>query len=270
MIWAAWFQARSATTAQQQEADRQEKHLRRHLARRYLYQLMDAVDSLLHRVDNWAHREGARYSEGLHPGYWEMTSLYVIARALGAERIMALEGVYVDLEALSKGEVRLKERVVEDAIGKALGHGLFHYHRLTLAEACLDRHGDGFRLLTYSEFLHRYEDPLWNLEVLLDPVRQAFASLRQERLDQLDRSLTSLSKRIREDFGLSPYGGCPFRTVRARQRSARAPECNCSPREPAARKAPVPTTPHRNSGAEASRRVLERDEADRCNDAARE
>ena len=36
------------------------------------------MNSLLLRVDNWAHRGGPRYAEGLHPGYWEITSLYVL------------------------------------------------------------------------------------------------------------------------------------------------------------------------------------------------
>ena len=61
----------------------------------------------------------------------------------------------------------------------------------------LDRTGDEFRLLTYSEFLRRYEDPEWNLKSLLEPARQAFASLRQEKLEELEQSLTSLSKCIR-------------------------------------------------------------------------
>jgi hypothetical protein len=43
---------------------------------------------------------------------------------------------------------------------------LFCYHRLALAEAVLDRVGDEFRLLTYSEFLRRYEDPEWNLKII--------------------------------------------------------------------------------------------------------
>ena len=76
---------------------------------------------------------------------------------------------------------------------KAFGHGLFYYHRLALAEAALGRSGDEFRVLTYSEFLRRYEDPEWNLKSLLEPVRQAFNSLNQEDLEKLGKSLTSLS-----------------------------------------------------------------------------
>lgn len=206
----AWLQARNVASLQREQAARQEEQRRaesaallqerrRLLARRYLYQLRDAADSLLYRVDNWAHRGGAEWTEGLYPGYWEVTNLYVVARALGAERVLALEGVYVDLHALSSDkDPKLPERAVEKAVENAFGQGLFYYHRLALAEAVLDRPGDEFRLLTYSEFLRRYKDPVWNLESLLEPARQAFGSLSEKRLEWLEQSLKNLSKCIRE------------------------------------------------------------------------
>jgi hypothetical protein len=197
-IGGSWLLARNTARLQREAADQLEKQHRAEsrqlLARRYLYQLGDAVDSFLHRVDNWAHRGGPRYAEGLHPGYWEITSLYVVARALAAERILALQGVYVEFQALSSsGDTDLPQRAVEEAVRKAFGHELFYYHRLALAEAALDRSGEEFRLLIYSEFLRRYEDPEWNLKSLLEPVRQAFNSLNKERLEELGKSLRSLS-----------------------------------------------------------------------------
>jgi len=209
-IGGAWLQARNAAKLQREQAARQEEQRRAEsaallqvrrqlLARRYLYQLGDAVDSLRYRVDNWANRGGAGWSEGLHPGYWEVTSLYVVARALAAERVLALEGVYVDLHVVSSDkDAKLPERAVEKAVENAFGQGLFYYHRLALAEAVLDRPGDEFRLLTYSEFLRRYEDPEWNLKSLLEPARQAFGSLSKGRLKGLEQSLTNLSKCIKE------------------------------------------------------------------------
>jgi hypothetical protein len=209
-IGGAWLQARNAARLQREQAARQDQqrraesaaHLQERqqlLARRYLYQLGDAVDSFSHRVDNWAHRGGPAWSEGLHPGYWQVTSLYVVGRALAAERVLALEGVYVELQAFSSNEdAKLPERAVEEAVSRAFGQGLFYYHRLALAEAVLDRPGDDFRLLTYSEFLRRYEDPDWNLKSLLGPVRQAFDSLDKERLELLENSLSSLSNCIKE------------------------------------------------------------------------
>jgi hypothetical protein len=209
-IGGAWLQARNAARLQRDEAVRQEQQRRADnmallqergeiLARRYLYQLGDAVDSLLHRVNNWAHRGGPRFAEGRHPGYWEVTSLYALARALGAERILALEGVYIELRVLSsKNEARLPKRAVEEAIRKTFGSNLFYYHRLALAEAVLDRVGEEFRLLTYTEFLRRYEDSEWNLKSLLEPVRQAFDSLPKDKLEQLEQSLKRLSTGIRD------------------------------------------------------------------------
>lgn len=75
VVAGAVLQARNAAKLHQEEAVRQEKQRRtesaalleerqRVLARRYLYQLGDAIDSLLHRVDNWAHRGGPGFAEG--------------------------------------------------------------------------------------------------------------------------------------------------------------------------------------------------------------
>jgi hypothetical protein len=69
-----------------------------------------------------------------------------------------LEGVYVELLAVSPGVAdKLPRHAVEKAVTKTFG--LFRYHRMALAEAVLDRSDDEFRLLIYSEFLRRYEDP---------------------------------------------------------------------------------------------------------------
>ena len=205
-IGGAWLQARSTAKLQRQEAARQEQQRqeertallldrRRILARRYLFQLGDAVDSLQHRVDNWAHRGGLEFSEGRFPGYWEVTSLYAVARALGAERILDLEGVYVELRAISPDEAaKLPQHAVGQAVTKAFG--FFRYHRMALAESVLDRAGDEFRLLIYSEFLRRYEDPEWNLKSLLEPVREALSSVQKQRFETLEQSLADLSTSI--------------------------------------------------------------------------
>jgi hypothetical protein len=207
-IAGAALQARSAARLQRAEAAEREKQReagtatelrerRRLLARWYLYQLEDAVQSLLRRVENWAHRGGPDFAEGRYPGYWDVTSLYALARALGAERLLALEGIYVELEALASGEKQgLPSRAVEEAVREAFGHDLFYYHRLALGEAALDRPGEEFRLLTYSEFLRRYEDPAWDLKSLVEPVRNAFNSLTEERLTELEQALTGLTTRI--------------------------------------------------------------------------
>lgn len=66
---------------------------------------------------------------------------------MGAERLLAIEGTYVELEALYADEsMRVPERGVEDAVRTTFGDALFYYHRLALAEAALEGHDDGFRL----------------------------------------------------------------------------------------------------------------------------
>jgi hypothetical protein len=205
-VGGAFLQARSAARLQLQQAEKEEirrradsaEHLKerqRALARRYLFQVDEAVDSLLHRLDNWTRRGGQWHAGAREPGYWEATTLYAMARALGAERVLALEGIYLDLEALwPDRSTGLPPRAVEDALRDAGGERFFQYDRLALSEAVLDRVHDGYRLLVYSEFRRRYEDPAWNR--LLEPARAALTSLTHQQLESLERSLTGVKQRI--------------------------------------------------------------------------
>lgn len=196
-IGGSWLQGRNAARLRRAESMEHLQERQRLIARRYLYQLGDAVDSLRTRVDNWANRGGLEYTKELYPEYWEVTSLYAVARALGAERILDLEGVYVELHALSSGEAaEFPRHAVEDAVKEAFG--FLRYHRLALAEAVLDRADDEFRVLIYSEFVRRYEDPQWNLKLLLEPARRAFDSIDEEHFEKLERSLGSFSKCIED------------------------------------------------------------------------
>lgn len=118
---------------------------------------------------------------------------------MGAERILDLEGVNVELQPLSSDEDAKPPGVLSrKPYAKRLDKSFFRYHRLALAESVLDRTDGEFRLLIYSEFLRRHEDPEWNLKPLLELARKAFGSLCEERPKNLERSLTSLSKCIEE------------------------------------------------------------------------
>ncbi len=75
---------------------------RRELVQRYLFQLQDAVVSPRLRLENWAWRGGQTVSESVDPGYWDVTILYALGRALAAERILSLEGVYAAIESSSR------------------------------------------------------------------------------------------------------------------------------------------------------------------------
>jgi hypothetical protein len=175
----AVLQARTAERHAREEANRRATEAFHALERRYLFQLRDAVVSLRSRIKNWARHGGREYSESLDPGYWQPTTLYAFGRALGAERIFALEGVYVELEKERRGLTHLR---VERAVQRTIGHGVFFYHLVALAESVLDRGPEGFRLLTYTEFRQRYDDPRSGLQLYLGPVVEAFADLGSEQL----------------------------------------------------------------------------------------
>jgi hypothetical protein len=192
----AFVQARTAERSERQRSNVAAAESFRGLAQRYLFQLRDAVESLDARVHNWAERGGAPFAESRDPGYWQVTTLYAIGRALAAERILDLEGVYIQIEAAFK--CRLERRQVEEAIRQATKNELFYYHRLAMAESILDRGPDGFRLLTYTEFRQRLADPAWELEIVLEPVTKALASLDDTKLRRLRADLASLNEQLDE------------------------------------------------------------------------
>src|SRR5438067_237204 len=108
-IAGAWLQARSAeNTALQRlrtetnKAREDREHMaaqrRQALARQYLFGLQDAAESLRRRLHNWAEEGGQGFSDSHDPGYWDITTLYAVARALAAERLLAVEAVYPALE----------------------------------------------------------------------------------------------------------------------------------------------------------------------------
>src|SRR5436189_4824530 len=82
------FQRRSDALQRQEAREAEARERRAALARRYLFQLQDAVDSLRYRLDNWAARGGQPWAASVDAGYWEITTLYALARALAAERIL--------------------------------------------------------------------------------------------------------------------------------------------------------------------------------------
>jgi hypothetical protein len=207
-IGGAYLQARTAArTATQQRAADDKKALaereqrladrRQTLARRYLFGLQDSTESLRRRLENWADRGGQPLADATDPGYWDITTLYAVARALASERILALEAVYPALEADFPDLVEFfKQNGVEIALADAVGERVFRYHRLALAEAALERDSDEFRVLIFSEFRRRYEDPDWGLQRLLEPATNALTALSKEQMKKLERSLEEITERL--------------------------------------------------------------------------
>ena len=187
--------ADSKKRLESQRTDRERK--RRELTQRYLFQLLDATESLRRRLENWAHHGGQPWSESVDPGYWDATTIYAFGRALAAERILSLDGAYAAIHELfpSLSEA-LQPLTIDRAIQKNLQF-LFYYHRMALAESLLDARTDSCRLLMYTEWRQRYNDPSAGLSQLLEPTKASLQDLNpQHDLDELSVTLASISSQI--------------------------------------------------------------------------
>lgn len=185
-------QADAEERREARESDRERQ--RRDLVQRYLFQLQDAVVSLRLRLENWSRRGGQAYSESIDPGYWDVTTLYALGRALAAERILSLEGVYATIEQQFPDSAESLRHSSVDRILQAGLRQFFRYHRLALAESLLERGPDGYRLMMYTEWRRRYEDPSSGLDRLLEPTTASLQRLTSERdLEQLIEPLADVA-----------------------------------------------------------------------------
>jgi hypothetical protein len=196
------FQSRREAHQRRETREAEDRERRQEVAHHYLFQLQDAVDSLRYRLDNWATRGGQAWAATVDAEYWDVTTLYALARALAAERILMLEGVYPQVERRSPGLGRfLIDSSVEGALGRSL-RGLFYYHRLALAESALQREVDGFRITTYSEFRQRYADPGSGLDKLLAPAVTAIERLDETGMIALKGSLDEITEKLGGETGM--------------------------------------------------------------------
>jgi hypothetical protein len=197
MVVQTTLASRADAERRREARENDQERARRELVRRYLFQLQDAVVSLQRRLDNWARRGGQAWSESVDPGYWDVTTLYALGRALAAERILSLEGVYAAIDQQFSGRAELLSSSSVDEALQAGFHQLFRYHRLALAESLLEWRPEGYRLLMYTEWRRRYEDPSFGLDRLLGPTRASLQRLSPERdLDQLIESLAKIASRL--------------------------------------------------------------------------
>lgn len=119
---------------------------------RYLIQHQDAVEALWFRLHNLANQGGRAV---MTDRYFEVTTMYALVRVLAIERIMALDGVHPQLDAIDSG---LAEYLRQQPISRQLeGLGFHQYDRLSLAESVIEREEGQFRGSTYLEFRRRYE-----------------------------------------------------------------------------------------------------------------
>jgi hypothetical protein len=84
---------------------------------------------------------------------------------------------------------------MEASLGLKTGlRRLFYYHRLALAESLLEQRPEGYRLLMYTEWRRRYEDPSSGLDRLLEPMTASLQRLSPEQdLERLIKSLADIA-----------------------------------------------------------------------------
>jgi hypothetical protein len=188
-LGAVLFEARLKRRAE--EAARREI-----LVRRYLFQLQDAAESLWFRLYNLNFR-GGRWV--MSDDYFANTTLYALGRVLAIERVLALEGLYPELEALYP---ELGEFLKRNRLDPKLAGTVYQYHRLALAEAMIEREESGFRPSTYLEFRRRYESTEHGEQNWLAPALEGIRSLEKETVEEMMSSLHTIARRLESETRL--------------------------------------------------------------------
>jgi len=177
---------------------RAERERRDVLLRRYLAQLQDSCESLWFRLKNIAYE---RADTATDEEYLVTTTMYTLGRALGIERMLAIEGLYPEIwRRFPQLRSALVPRVVDSAVAATTrkartegGRELQQYDRITLGEATVVRDGDGFRQSTFLEFRLRVEgeatEQLW-----WNPARASVLALRNS--NDIVKPLMAAAKRL--------------------------------------------------------------------------
>jgi hypothetical protein len=183
---------------QQRSARKAEADSRRALlTTRYLYQLHDAAESLWFRLDNLSKRSGAPVMDAHDPLYREVTTLYALGRLLAVERMLTLDGIWPELARYQRITRLLRELTLEDRWPR----GLFHYDRIALGEAVLERDDEGLRTSTYLEFRRRYESDEALPREWRDRVWETVRGFSGARRDTLLKTLSDLSQALGKATG---------------------------------------------------------------------
>ena len=177
---------------------RAERERRDVLLRRYLAQLQDSCESLWFRLKNIAYE---RADIATDEEYLVTTTMYTLGRALGIERMLAIEGLYPEIwRRFPQLRSALVPRVVDSSVAATTrkarterGRELQQYDRITLGEATVVRDGDGFRQSTFLEFRLRVEgearEQLW-----WNPARASVLALRDSK--DIVKPLMAAAKRL--------------------------------------------------------------------------
>jgi hypothetical protein len=175
----------------------EKKRTREELVQRHLFQLQDAIESLWYRLYNLAFRGGTDAMRD--PQYYKFTTLYSLGKLLAVERILALEGIYPQLDAAyEKAQLGtfLREHRTDLSL-RRIGN-FQQYDRIFLAEAAIEGERERLRASTFFEFVKRYEATGSPEKTQLDPIWQAVKNDREfwHRMVDLFDNLHALAERI--------------------------------------------------------------------------
>ena len=133
--------------------------------------------------------------------YYETTTLYALGKMLATERILAVEGVYPQLNAVypELGDFLWRERFDERLEGIRFNK----YDRIALAEAVTEREEGRFRTSTFLEFKKRYEADGSIEREWLKPASDTIKSLTLEKEKELLDALFAIAEQVSRDTGVS-------------------------------------------------------------------
>ena len=131
-------------------------YLHEGLVNRYLLQLQDAIESLWYRLDNTS---GIGGQELMEDSYYEVSTLYALACVFAFKRILLLDGVYSQLGKQLGRHLKKKMQEFDFQINTLqFLSQFFHYDRLALAEAVMEREDGHLRTCTFMEFKKHYQE----------------------------------------------------------------------------------------------------------------
>jgi hypothetical protein len=156
------------------------------LVYRYLYEMQDAAESLLHRFSNLRDRSGRSV---MSDEYYHVSTLYALGRVLGLERILTLEAVYPQIDRCFP-KARLGSYLRNHRLDALLrGVGFHQYYRLSLAEAAIIRENGGMRIRSFTEFRENFGHRLNDPDQWLAPARSFVEDLKDDHLSGLHARL---------------------------------------------------------------------------------
>lgn len=195
------------------------QQIRREIVETRLLQLQNAVESLYYRSNNLLDHDGRGT---MSDEYYMQTSAYAFAIVLAQEALLVSTGTYAKIQ--SDEELKSTIKGALHQLNSAMDPGGFHhYYRVQLGEMATD----DARILTYTEFLERWNDPKYLIMItVLRRALDRFSEVQSERMRNLAGGLVGdLTKKTGVPSALSLMGSqtsrAPYVTSAASDRKSR-------------------------------------------------